>query len=141
MTPTLLTKIMYILFLAFLGYYLLLLFFYLLFGIIGFMEAKQRGRESEEEDYPLVYFSSFTLPVSIIIPARNEEEWIRDSLLSVMNLNYPEFEVIVVDDGSTDGTFEILNGILDLKGTDRTYIKHYRDGRVREIFKSSKYNL
>lgn len=134
-----LAKAMYILFLAFLGYYLLLLSFCIIFAVIGFLEAKQKDRESEEEDYPLVYFSSFTLPVSVIIPARNEEEWIRDSLLSVMNLNYPEFEVIVVDDGSTDKTFEILNDILNLKGTDKTYIKHYPDGRVREIFRSGVY--
>lgn len=49
-------------------------------------------------------------PISVIIPARNEEENMRDCLESVLNQSYPNnrFEVIVVDDFSTDGTAEIV---------------------------------
>ncbi len=42
--------------------------------------------------------------VSIIVPARNEEEILPVALASLMNLNYPDYEVILVDDASTDGT-------------------------------------
>lgn len=140
MTSTvLLSKIIYTAFPVFLGYFLILTFFYLILSVIGLLEGKRRAWESEEEDYPAVYFTAVNTPVSVIIPAHNEEEWIKDSLLAAVNLNYPQFEVIVVDDKSTDRTFDILNEILDLSSVDTTYIKHYQDGKVRDILKSAKY--
>lgn len=47
-------------------------------------------------------------PVSIIVPAFNEQANIAATLDSLLSSNYPQFEVVVVDDGSTDGTSEIL---------------------------------
>lgn len=44
--------------------------------------------------------------ISIIVPAYNEEKTIRSCLQSLLNMNYPDYEVIMVDDGSTDRTFE-----------------------------------
>ncbi|SNQ61462.1 glycosyltransferase [Candidatus Methanoperedens nitratireducens] len=43
--------------------------------------------------------------MSIIIPAYNEEITVASSIKSMLNLNYPDYEVIVVDDGSSDNTF------------------------------------
>lgn len=47
-------------------------------------------------------------PVSIVVPARNEERSIREAVSSFCSQVYPDFEVIVVDDRSTDATPEIL---------------------------------
>ena len=46
--------------------------------------------------------------VSILIPAYNAERWIGDTLKSVVDQTWPNKEIIVVDDGSTDGSQEIL---------------------------------
>jgi cellulose synthase/poly-beta-1,6-N-acetylglucosamine synthase-like glycosyltransferase len=47
--------------------------------------------------------------VSVIIPARNEEREIEEALQSVLRLDYPDYEVLVINDRSTDRTPEILS--------------------------------
>lgn len=49
--------------------------------------------------------------ISICVPARNEERSIRACLTSLLNQNYPHFEVIAVNDHSTDATGEIIRSL------------------------------
>jgi cellulose synthase/poly-beta-1,6-N-acetylglucosamine synthase-like glycosyltransferase len=58
----------------------------------------------KEEDIPKEWPK-----ISIIIPARNEEKFIRNSIQSVLEADYPNKEIIVIDDGSIDRTFEIAS--------------------------------
>jgi chlorobactene glucosyltransferase len=46
--------------------------------------------------------------VSIIVPVRNEEKYISKCLDSLLNQRYPNFEIIVIDDSSSDGTWDIV---------------------------------
>ena len=50
--------------------------------------------------------------VSVVIPAYNAEEWIAESIESVLRQTYQDLEVILVDDGSSDRTVEIAEHIL-----------------------------
>ena len=55
-----------------------------------------------------------TLPlVSIAIPAYNHASFIEDCLASVCAQTYPELELVLIDDGSTDNTFEIAKSFLE----------------------------
>ena len=74
-----------------------------------------RSRETLAEDFDVLVRSRFTPPVSVIVPAFNEQNMILITLRSVLAFDYPELEVIVVDDGSTDGTFAELDRELDLE--------------------------
>jgi chlorobactene glucosyltransferase len=58
--------------------------------------------------------SNISLPfVSIIIPARNEAKNIEKCLSSLLDQNYSNFEVLAIDDNSTDNTLQIMNKIKD----------------------------
>jgi cellulose synthase/poly-beta-1,6-N-acetylglucosamine synthase-like glycosyltransferase/peptidoglycan/xylan/chitin deacetylase (PgdA/CDA1 family) len=63
---------------------------------------------------PRSHDAAFSPPVSIVVPAYNECVDIAKSVGSLAGSDYPDFEVIVVDDGSTDRTPEIVTG-LDLE--------------------------
>ena len=51
--------------------------------------------------------------VSILIPCHNEEDVIEKTALNVLNLNYKDFEIILIDDRSTDKTPEIVKKLAD----------------------------
>lgn len=53
-----------------------------------------------------IYQTNSSTSVSLILPAHNEEESICQAIESVLETNYPKKEIIVVDDGSTDRTYE-----------------------------------
>lgn len=72
----------------------------------------RRSRESATVDN--VFRSPLTPPVSVLIPAFNEEAGIVESVTSLLQLRYPEFEIIVIDDGSTDSTWGVLDSAFDL---------------------------
>ncbi len=48
------------------------------------------------------------VPISILVPAYNEEVTIIDTIESLLNLEYPEYEIIVVNDGSKDNTAQAV---------------------------------
>lgn len=61
----------------------------------------------------------FYFPVSILVPAYNEEVTILDSIDSLMNLDYRLYEIIVVDDGSKDDTSQMLIDHFHMHKTSR----------------------
>lgn len=63
---------------------------------------------SKLPSYKKLNYKTVTDPVSVIICAKNEAENLRRILPSIINQFYPKFEIIVVNDGSTDDTDEIL---------------------------------
>lgn len=51
----------------------------------------------------------FTAPVTVVIPAYNEEKSILKTIYSVLDSDYPNLSVLVVDDGSTDATYDLVS--------------------------------
>lgn len=81
-----------------------------------------RGRWEKKRADIAPDVSTFRPMVSILIPAHNEERVLAQTLRAATRIDYPNCEVLVVDDGSTDGTREIIESML-------------RENRIRAVFK------
>jgi glycosyltransferase involved in cell wall biosynthesis len=55
------------------------------------------------------------LLISVIIPAYNAEKTIQETMESVLNQTFTDFDLIIINDGSTDATLEIINSISDTR--------------------------
>lgn len=63
--------------------------------------------------------------ISVVIPTFNRERQVQIALRSVLAQTYPEFEVIVVDDGSTDGTGQALEALIGNEGCNGRRIRYF----------------
>lgn len=97
------------------GYLLLVFAMYGVLVVFAAVENSIRARQRDAEDFDTLESSRFSLPVSVILPVFNEEQVLNHVLDSVFAMHYPEFEVVIVDDGSTDSTFELLRERFDLR--------------------------
>jgi cellulose synthase/poly-beta-1,6-N-acetylglucosamine synthase-like glycosyltransferase len=76
--------------------------------IIAYRHILVYRRLISNEPWRRIIQSPLTIPISILAPAYNEEQSIVESVYSLMALEYPQHEVIVVNDGSSDRTLETL---------------------------------
>ena len=92
----------------FLAYFLLYNTYTL--GLIALSARQVRRRVTSHfvEDLDLIDDADLTKPLTMIVPAYNEEVTIVDSVTSLINCDYPRFEIVVVNDGSSDGTLDRL---------------------------------
>ncbi|WP_217912866.1 glycosyltransferase family 2 protein [Miltoncostaea marina] len=90
----------------------------LLIGLAGtdLARATRRASVAGHED---VFANPLTPGVSVVVPAFDEEATIVEAVRGLLDLRYPLHEVIVVDDGSTDGTFGRLAAAFDLVPVER----------------------
>ena len=74
--------------------------------IISFIRVRRNDRARQSNDYGRYVASENLLPISLLIPAYNEEENIVSNIRSLLTIDYPQFEIVVVNDGSTDHTHD-----------------------------------
>ncbi len=122
----------------FLGYFICISGIYLSLNIICAFSLKKYMPSLTLEGLPQV-FSGMEPPVSIIVPAYNESAIIIASIHSMLHLNYPHFEILVVNDGSTDATLEILKQNLEALPFPEPYRRQLETHDVKEIYRSTKY--
>jgi len=82
-------------------------------------------------------FSGFAPPVTIIVPAYNEEDHILNTLRSLFQLNYPECEIVVVNDGSKDRTLDIIKKEYSLAPFPEAYRNRIHTKPVRAVYHST----
>jgi len=137
-----LERALYIASIIILCYFAALQVVLLILTLLSFLDMRRRLRQNYYTDFECMARSHFTMPVSVIIPAHNEALVIVQCVHSVLSLDYPEFEVIVVNDGSSDDTLKLLKNEFKLLERRVVYKKSIPTGEVKTIYKSlSKPNL
>ncbi len=109
----------------------------LLLLVFAFIDVRKRLRLKGLDDYELLEQSPYTPPVSILVPAYNEAVTIGPSLQSLMALRFPNFEIIVVNDGSKDGTMEVLQKTLQLRRRDVPFRAGIATAAVRGLYEAT----
>ena len=79
--------------------------------IVGSLNLYKHHRQ---EQFKSILPADYYLPVSIIVPAYNEEITVVDTVRSLLTLEYRAYEIIVVDDGSKDQTSQVLAKAFDI---------------------------
>jgi poly-beta-1,6-N-acetyl-D-glucosamine synthase len=92
----------------------LLLFRYFSIIIMGYLFITKYTFEEKNNFHPFV---------SIIVPVYNESKVIADSIKSLLNIDYPNFEIIIVNDGSTDNTSKVAETMVGYQKGRRSKVK------------------
>ena len=103
-------------------YYLACNLIYLRLLVAAIKASISQNRRQKTAWLDRVRRSPLTPPISLLVPAHNEEVSIVESVRSLLRLDYPEFEVIVTNDGSKDGTLSQLVRHFKLTRSDYLYL-------------------
>ena len=118
-------------------YALLLIFILAVIIIIASLEVNYYRRKSRYASYKELLASPFAPGVSVIVPVRDDEADIVDRIRALLSLQYNDFEVIVVNDGSTDATFLNLYEFYQLEKVEYAAYEQITTGRVLAYYKSA----
>ncbi len=83
----------------------------------------------------------YYVPISLLVPAYNEEITIVDSVSSLLNLDYKLYELVIVDDGSKDKTSETLIQAFQMKRTRRPIQMRIPCKKVLEVYEATYKNI
>jgi cellulose synthase/poly-beta-1,6-N-acetylglucosamine synthase-like glycosyltransferase len=120
-------------------YFALLNLLYALFAYLGIRAVIVYARGVSRVALRDLLELEFYKPVSILVPAHNEEGSIVASVRSMLGLHHPQFEVVVAQDGSTDRTLEALVEAFSLVEVPLVYRKAIETKPVRRILRSVRY--
>jgi cellulose synthase/poly-beta-1,6-N-acetylglucosamine synthase-like glycosyltransferase len=119
-----------------LSYFLVLNTFYAVLLVLAIPEIWEQTRLAEDEDFQRLMQSDALPPITILVPAYNESATIETSVTAILTLEYRNFEVVVVNDGSKDETLERMRHAFELYEVPRTYPETIPTRPVRAVYRS-----
>jgi biofilm PGA synthesis N-glycosyltransferase PgaC len=115
----------YSLALAFVGAYpIVTAVSWIVMSLIFFRRNERRPAPALEDELPFV---------SVVVPAYCEAAVIEGTLEALLALDYPDYEIVVVDDGSPDGTAELVRAHLTGDGRLRLIAKRVNEGKAMAL--------
>jgi poly-beta-1,6-N-acetyl-D-glucosamine synthase len=109
---------------------------YVTLALVSAIALRRYLRKNSYVDYNSIILAPITPSISVIAPAHNEEKTIVDNIRALLSLYYNNFEVIVVNDGSKDNTFQKISEAYDLERVNYFFDYHIPCERIRGVYKS-----
>jgi len=117
-------------------YYLASNLAYLTMLLVALRTSAAHQRRLESHRLGWIKETPLAPPITIIVPAHNEEGSIRVAVQNLLALEYPQLEVIVVNDGSEDRTLEQLREEFRLRLVRAVYVPAATSAAVRGLYRS-----
>jgi poly-beta-1,6-N-acetyl-D-glucosamine synthase len=109
---------------------------YLILAVVSAQALIRYKKKNIYTDYREILTSPLTPSISLIAPAYNESQTIVENVRSMLGLQYPELEIVVVNDGSVDDTLEKLVSYFDLEVVPYAYDNPIAHQKINAIYKS-----
>lgn len=119
-----------------LGYSLLLIVSYVMLLVFAYKYSFRWRQWSNKYICNMVQNSPFVPGISVVAPAYNEEKTIVDNVRSLLKMDYPNFDVCIVNDGSKDRTLELLIETFEMVEVPFEYVEHVHSAPFKRLFKS-----
>jgi cellulose synthase/poly-beta-1,6-N-acetylglucosamine synthase-like glycosyltransferase len=114
-------------------YYLASNLAYLAMLLVALKTSAAHQRRLESHRLKWIGETPLAPPITLIAPAHNEEASIRVAVRNLLDLDYPELEIIVVNDGSADRTLEEMREEFRLRLVRAVYVPEMKSARVRGL--------
>lgn len=118
-------------------YGLVLLLVYALLALLSMLAIRYYTRKDTQHQLDILASSPMAPGLTILAPAFNEGLTIISNVRSLLTLNYPRYEIIIINDGSTDNTMEQLIAEFSMVAVDFAYNARILTQPVRKIYKST----
>ncbi|MCU1299815.1 MAG: glycosyl transferase family 2 [Candidatus Sulfotelmatobacter sp.] len=117
-------------------YYLFSNFAYLAMLLIALKTSAAHLRHLESVRFDWIKGSPLVPPITLLVPAHNEEKFICTAVRNLLDLDYPDLEVIVINDGSADKTLQIMQKEFRLRLVRAVYVPEVPSAPVRGLYRS-----
>lgn len=110
---------------------------YLAMLIVAFFTSARHQRRLQSHRLRWIKEAPLAPPITVIAPAHNEEASIRVAVRNFLDLDYPELEIIVVNDGSADRTLDELRDEFRLRPVHAVYVPEIACAQIRGLYRSA----
>ncbi len=109
---------------------------HIIFTLVSFLDVRLWISRKLWEDRSRFYNSPFLPTITLLVPAYNEEVTIVESINSLLRLDYPKYEIVIVNDGSKDKTVEVLQKAFGFIRSEIDYNPQLPTMRVRARYEA-----
>jgi cellulose synthase/poly-beta-1,6-N-acetylglucosamine synthase-like glycosyltransferase len=109
---------------------------YLVMLVIALRTSAAHLRHLESIRFDWIKDSPMVPPITLLVPAHNEENFICTAVRNLLDLDYPNLEVIVINDGSSDKTLQMMQKEFGLRLVRAVYVPEVMSAPVRGLYRS-----
>ncbi len=118
-------------------YMALVICFYSIIFFISMLQLRKEYKLNRNQPYQEYMNDINVKPLSILVPAFNEEPGIVQSIRSLLSINYPRYEIIVINDGSTDKTLQKVIEHYEMIEIEKVVRKQIDTEPIKKIYQST----